>query len=87
MKVFANTDRTNEYKGECHMTYEHKRHIPPHERKTMVHMEFDEKDWMLLEKVFGDADTTAAAVNVIREAPPEIQILAVQLIDIIKEVA
>ena len=37
--------------------------------------------------IFGDEDTAAAAAAIIREAPPEIQILAVQLINVIKEVA
>ena len=73
------------------MMHEHKlplkHNIPPHERKAMLHVEFEENDWVLLKEVFGDEDTAAAAVDIIRDAPPEIQILAVQLINIIKEVA
>lgn len=73
------------------MMHEHKlplkNNIPPHERKAMLHIEFEENDWILLKEVFGDEDTAAAAVDIIRDAPPEIQILAVQLINIIKEVA
>ena len=38
-----------------------------------------------LTDVFGDEDTAAAAMEVILEAPPEIQVLAVQLISIIRE--
>lgn len=90
MKVLANVDRAKNLKGDLHMMHEHKvpvKHIPPHERKAMVHIEFDEQDWALLVEAFGDDDTAAAAVEIIREAPPEIQILAIQLINIIKEVA
>lgn len=63
------------------------RHIPPHERKALMHIEFDEGDWKLLKDVFGDEDTAVAAAEIIREAPPEIQILAIQLMNIIEEVA
>ena len=59
--------------------------IPPHERKAMIHLEFGEDDWGLLKDVFGDEDTAAAAASIIQGAPPEIQILAVQLIDVLKE--
>lgn len=91
MNIFLNTNNMNELKGGVHMTHEPKlplRHIiPPHERKAMMHIEFDDNDWMILKEVFGDEDTAVAAVDIIRNAPPEIQILAVQLINIIKEVA
>lgn len=89
MKVFG-TDRKKRIEGGTHMIHEHKgfgRHIPPHERKAMMQIEFDEGDWNLLKKVFGDEDTAVAATEIIMEAPPEIQILAIQLINIIKEVA
>ena len=62
-------------------------HFLPHERKTLMHIEFDETDWKLLKEVFGDEDTAVAAAEIIMEAPPEIQILAIQVMDIIKEVA
>ncbi len=88
MNIYLNNNM-NEPKGGVHMMHEHRlpaRHyVPPHERKSMLHIEFDENDWTLLKKVFGDEDTAVAAVNIIRNAPPEIQILAVQLINIIKE--
>ena len=61
-------------------------HIPPHERKKLMHVEFDESDWKIMETVFGDEDTAMAAAKIIFDAPPEIQILAVQLITMIKEV-
>jgi len=91
MNIFLNTNNMNELKGGVPMLHEPKllfRHnIPPHERKSMLHIEFDDNDWALLKEVFGDEDTAVAAVEIIRDAPPEIQILAVQLINIIKEVA
>lgn len=87
MKLLADTEKNKELKGGLHMMHEHKPpigHIPPHARKAMVHIEFDEEDWTLLKAVFGDEDTAEAAVEIIRDAPPEIQILAIQLINIIK---
>ncbi len=63
------------------------RHIPPHERRSLMQVEFSESDWELLRKVFVDEDIALAAAEIIRDAPPEIQILAVQLMDIIEEVS
>lgn len=91
MNILLNTNNMNESKGGVNMMHEHglplRHNIPPHERKAKLHIEFDENDWTLLKKVFGDEDTAVAAVDIIRDAPLEIQILAVQLINIIKEVA
>lgn len=89
MKVFAEDRKTSETRGDLHMMNAHKgpeRHIPPHERKALMHVEFDDGDWDLLKKIFGDEDTAVAAAEIIREAPPEIQILAMQLMNIIEEV-
>ncbi len=55
------------------------RPLPPHERRAMMHFEFGEKDFNLLNTVFGDPDTAQAAAYIIQDAPPEIQILAIQL--------
>lgn len=60
-------------------------HIPPHERRGMISIEFEERDWDVLNEVFGDEDTAAAAVDIIHNAPPEIQILAAQIIKMIEE--
>ena len=61
------------------------RPLPPHERKALIHIEYDEQDRDLFKTVFGDEDTATAAAEIIREAPPEIQILAIQLVNMIKE--
>lgn len=88
MRILDNGSREKD--GGLHMMHEHRgpaHHIPPHERKAMVRIEYDEQDWSLLRDIFGDEDTASAATAIIREAPPEIQILVVQLINVIKEVA
>lgn len=68
-----------------HEHFEPMRPILPHERKKLMNVEFDQSDWTVLKEVFGDEDTVLAAAEIIKAAPPEIQILAVQLIDIIEE--
>lgn len=68
-----------------HLRGEHP--ISPHERKNMMHIEFDERDYELFMEVFEDEDTAVAAIRIIHNAPPEVQILAVQLIKMIEEVA
>lgn len=89
MQVFANNKKGKKNEGGFHMMHKHPepmRHIPPHERKALMQVEFDESDWKILSEVFGDEDTALAAAEIIREAPPEIQILAIQLMSIIEEV-
>lgn len=89
MEVYTNKRNDKNMEESDHMIHEHRGpgvHILPHERKALMHIEFDETDWVLLKKVFGDEDTTVAAAKIIREAPPEIQILAIQLMNIIGEV-
>lgn len=85
MKMFAEGRKTSEMREDFHIRGS-ERPIPPHERKALMHIEFDEEDRMLWKDVFGDEDTAAAAAEIIREAPPEIQILAIQLINFIEEV-
>lgn len=89
MNILVNGYRKEEKEGGLHKMNEPKRpvrHILPHERKAMVRVEYDEQDWSLMRAIFGDEDTATAAIAIIREAPPEIQILAIQLINLIKEV-
>ena len=87
MNVF--TDSTIEETGGWLRPVHRHRHpagpVPPHERREMFRIEYDGEDLALLTDVFGDEDTAAAAMEVILEAPPEIQVLAVQLISIIRE--
>lgn len=89
MKTFMKGRKVRGMEGGLQMMHEHsslRRHMPPHERKSLMHVEFDEGDWCLLKEVFGDEDTAVAAAEIIMEAPPEIQILVIQLMNIIEEV-
>ena len=92
MKIIQNISITKQIEG-GHVPMRHEHHkalghpIPPHERKGLVKIEFESGDWALLNEIFGDEDTAAAAMEIIKDAPPEIQILAVQLMKIIEEVA
>lgn len=90
MKVFAEARKAKRMEGGAiHMMKEHRgisKHMPPHERKALMNVEFDEGDWSLLKQVFGDEDTAMAAIEIIKAAPPEIQILAIQLMNIIEGV-
>jgi hypothetical protein len=63
----------------------HKGHIPPHERRAMFNVTFDDKDSELLEKIFGNKDSAAAAVEIICTAPPEMQVVAVQILKLIQK--
>lgn len=90
MNVFTNPRNEKVMEGAHPMLHGHRgpgRPIPPHERHALMRIEFDEADLELLNKVFGDEDTAQAAMQIIMDAPPEIQILGVQLMNIIKEVA
>lgn len=91
MKHFPKeNNNTNMNGGSIHMMHDHKRPgkpIPPHERRNMMKIEFSEEDLNLFNTIYGDEDEAMAAVHVIMDAPPEIQILAIQLINYIEEVA
>lgn len=62
------------------------RYIPPHEKKNMICVEFDEQAQKIFRAVFGDEDTSRAAISIIQNAPPEIQIVAIQILKMIEEV-
>lgn len=88
MNAFAENKKRPE-EGGLHML--HRRRDPetprpPHERKSLLHVEFDDSDLALLVKVYGDEDTAFANKQVILAAPPEIQICIMQLMNMIKEV-
>lgn len=77
----------DEHKVE-HFTYEQRHPAPPHERKGMLSIQFDERDWGVFKDAFGNEDEANAAIGIIYGAPPEIQILVAQLLtQIEKEVA
>lgn len=70
-----------------HPIHGHHHPIPPHERRGLIQIQFDETDWEVFKDVFGGEDEAGAAIGIIQGAPPEIQILAAQLlIQIEKEV-
>ena len=87
MKVFTENRTEKGFVENPHIQQEHGRRvrpIPPHERKAMLRIEFGDNDHFILNKVFGDDDTAHAAARIIQDAPPEIQILAVQLLKTIE---
>ena len=88
MKVFTESKKERTREGVppiAHDPLRHGRPIPPHERRSLIRIDFDDADWNLLIKIFSDEDTAIAATEIIKNAPPEIQILAIQLMNIIKE--
>ena len=88
MNVFTDNTRIERMEvgfRPVHRSRHHACPVPPHERKGMLRIEYDGEDLALLSDVFGDEDTAAAAMEVILEAPLEIQVLVVQLISIIRE--
>ena len=90
--MFTMVKKDNHEKGGFHMN-EHMPHrleppVPHHEHKGMITLQLDDSDWQVFKDVFGDEDTAAAAVEIVHGAPPEIQILVAQVLDMIeKEVA
>jgi len=77
------TTKQKEAKRDIH---EKKYDMPPHERKALINLEFEQEDWELLEEIFGSLDTANAVSEIIRKAPLEIQIIFIQLINnILKE--
>ena len=58
---------------------------PPHEGRCMFQIEMSEKDVEILTDVFHDEDTVSAAVGIIHNAPPEIQVLVIQILKMIEE--
>lgn len=93
MTIFASAshphhEHPKEMKSMIDPRLQHARPILPHERKALMRIEFDDNDWTTLLEVFGDSDSATAAASIIMDSPPEIQILAAQIINMIqKEVA
>ncbi len=63
----------------------HRHPMPPHERKGTISIQFDETDWQVFMDIFGNEDEANAAIGIIHGAPPEIQILAAQLLTLIEK--
>lgn len=61
-----------------HMHPHHVHPAPPPAPRAMLDISFDEKDREMLLAIFGDQDSAATAESIIYEAPPEVQILAMQ---------
>lgn len=86
MRVFKTRNKETEksaMRPERHVGRGPKHPIPPHERRAMMHIEFDEKDMGILKEAFMDEDTVMAAASIIQEAPPEVQILTIQAIQLL----
>lgn len=60
--------------------------MPPHIRHALLSVEFDEADRKALSEIFLDEDTAFAVEQIIRNSPPEIQIIAYQALRIYEEV-
>lgn len=87
MNAFAG-NKKKQMEGGLHMLHGHRdpeTPKPPHERRSLLHVEFDDSDLALLVEVYGDEDTAFANKQVILAAPPEIQICIMQLMNMIKE--
>lgn len=59
--------------------------VPPHMRRQMLHIAFEDKDAAVFQEAFGDVDTAEAAMDILCGAPPEIQILALQILHMIEK--
>lgn len=88
--IDINNSHINKEGGNFNMMKQHRHpggHIPPHERRALIHLDLSEDDMILFKRVYGNDDEAAAAARVLMDAPPEIQIIAAQLISFIEEVA
>lgn len=95
MTVFTN--EPNNQRGEHNMNrnelphIHHKAHglhphpmhpAHPYERRAMLRFSLDEKDREVLLAVFDDEDSAASAESIIYDAPSEVQILAIQALNV-----
>lgn len=62
---------------------ENKCTIPPHERKNMIYLEFDNNSESKLCKLFGSEEEAEIAIKILHNAPPEQQVVALQLFKMI----
>jgi hypothetical protein len=54
--------------------------IPSHERKSMIYVEFDKDCEEELFKIFGSEEEAEIAINILHCAPPEQQVIALQIL-------
>ena len=59
--------------------------VPPHMRQKTLHIVFEDKDVAVFQEAFGDMDTAEAAMDILCGAPPEIQILAPQILRLVEK--
>lgn len=58
----------------------HRHPIPPHERRNMLYVEVDDKCEESLTEMLGSEEEAEVAINILRFAPPEQQIIALQVL-------
>lgn len=58
----------------------HGQPIPPHERRNMLYVEFNEKCEEILREMLGSEEEAEVAINILHCAPPEQQIIALQIL-------
>lgn len=58
----------------------HRPLIPLHERKSMIYVEFDKNSEEALYKMFGSEEEAEIAINILHCAPPEQQVIALQIL-------
>ncbi len=90
-KNIRSFEETLEHKAASERQKEHVMHgklhkhepptLPPHKRKGMLAVSFDDNDLNVFREAFGGDDEAAAALGIVKGAPPEIQILVAQLLD------
>ena len=56
----------------------HRHPIPPHERRNMIYVEFDEDSVDAMREMFGSEEEAEIAISILHNAPPEQQVLALQ---------
>lgn len=78
-KIHMKREEFESQKSELHGVG-HRPHIPPHERKNMIYVEFDESSEDALKNMFGSKEDAEIAINILHCAPPEQQVIALQLL-------
>ena len=69
------------HKPEHHL-HGYRHPIPPHERRDMIYVEFDQQGEEVLGEMFGSEEEADIAINILHCAPPETQLLVLQLLKV-----